>query len=410
MKAIQIVKLSENIPRYLLTKALGAIYRPAFWGPLAMLQYRDVPEPDLPDPEWAKIRTRYGGICGSDMSIVLLDVNPALSAVVSMPITLGHENVGIIAEVGDEVKDFAPGDRVVADPLLPCATRGTEELCGFCQQGEFSLCQNFAEGDLAPGLSIGLCGDTGGSWSPYFVAHQSQLFRVPENVTDENALMAEPFSVALHPVMRNFPDDGDVVLVLGAGTAGLCTVAALRALGSRARVMVVAKYPFQGELAQRFGADKVIHLQEDDLFQAVAEATGATLYKPALGKELLVGGVDIVYDCVGSKKSVADGLSLVASGGTVVMSGLAGVLKRVDWTPIWLKELTITGSVWSSTETFQGQRERPFRLALQWMAQRKLDLSAMVTHRFKLDDYRRALAITADKGRHQVVKSVFAFH
>lgn len=409
MKAIQVVKLSENIPRYLLTKALGGVYRPAFWGPLAMLQYREVPEPDLPGPEWAKIRTRYGGICGSDMSIVFLDVNPALSAVVSMPITLGHENVGIIAEVGDEVKGFVPGDRVVADPLLPCATRGIEEPCESCQQGEFSLCQNFAEGEVAPGLGIGFCRDTGGSWSPYFVAHQSQLFRVPEDISDENALMVEPFSVGLHPVMRNFPDDGDDVLVLGAGTAGLCTVAALRTLGSRARVMVVAKYPFQGELAQRFGADKIIHLQEDDLFQTVAEASGARLYKPALGKELLVGGVDIVYECVGSRRSIADSLSLAASGGTVVMGGLAGILKRVDLTPIWLKELTITGSVWSSTETFQGQRGRPFQLALQWMVEGKLDLSAMVTHRFELDDYRRALAITADKGRHQVVKSVFAF-
>ncbi len=100
---------------------------------------------------------------GSDMNAVFLDFNPALARFVSFPFTLGHENVGVIAEVGQEVEGFSPGDRVVADPLLPCATRGIEPPCEFCQRGEFSLCQNFAEGDLSPGFGIGTCRDTGGS-------------------------------------------------------------------------------------------------------------------------------------------------------------------------------------------------------------------------------------------------------
>jgi threonine dehydrogenase-like Zn-dependent dehydrogenase len=356
-----------------------------------------------------KIKTRYGGICGSDMGMIFLKDSPALSALVSFPLTLGHENVGIIAEVGDQVEGFAPGDRVVAEPLLPCATRGIEEPCEFCQRGEFSLCQNFTEGNLSPGLGIGYCRDTGGSWSPFFVAHQSHLFLVPENVSDENALMVEPFSVALHAVMRNFPDDDETVLVLGAGVIGLCTVAALRALGSDARAIVVAKYPFQGEMARRLGADEVIYLREGDHFQAVAEATGGKLYKPVLGKKVLVGGADIVYECVGSESSIDDALRFTHSGGTVVLVGLAAIPKRVDWTPIWLNELTVKGSYWCGTETFQGQRVRTMQLALRWMAESKLDLSPMVTHRFGLDDYKTALAVTANKGRHQVIKSVFVF-
>ncbi len=406
MKAVQLV---ISIPRYLLTKAVGAVYPPVFWGPLAMLRYREVPEPALPGPQWVKIKTRYGGICGSDMHTVFSKDSPALSVFVSSPFTLGHENLGTIAEIGDQVEGFAPGDRVVADPLLPCATRGIEELCEFCQQDEFSLCQNFAEGDLAPGLSIGWCRDTGGSWGPYFFAHQSQLFCVPESVSDENALMVEPFSVTLHSVMRNFPDDDDTVLILGSGVVGLCTVAALRTLGSSARLIVVAKYPFQGEMARRFGADEVIYLREGDYFQAVAEATGGKLHKPVLGKRLLVGGADVVYECVGSESSIDDSLRFTRSGGTMVLVGLAAIPKRVDWTPIWLNELTIKGSVWSGMETFQGRRVRTFQLALEWMAADKLDLAPMVTHRFRLDDYRRALAVTADKGRHRVVKSVFVF-
>ena len=406
MKAIQ---LTVSIPRYLLTKAIGPVYPPVFWGPLAMLRYRGVPEPVLPGPGWVKIKTRYGGICGSDLHTIFLKDSPSLSAVVSSPLTLGHENLGTITEVGEQVRGFAPGDRVVADPLLPCATRGIEEPCEFCRREEFSLCQNFAEGELAPGLSIGHCPDTGGSWSPYFVAHQSQLFAVPQNVSDENAAMVEPFAGALHWVMRNLPGDDDTVLILGAGVVGLCTLAALRALGSGARAIVLAKYPFQGEMARRFGADQVIYLREGDYYQALAEATGGRLYKPALGKRVVVGGADVVYECVGSETSIDDALRFTQSGGTFVLVGLAAIPRRVDWTPIWLNELTVRGCAWGSTETFQGRRVRTFQLALEWMAQGKLDLAGMVTHRFRLDDYRRALATTADKRRHQVIKSVFAF-
>ena len=406
MKAVQLI---QSIPRYLLTKAIGAVYRPAFWGPLAMLQYRDVPEPTLPGPQWVKVKTRYGGICGSDLHAISLQDSPMLSAFVSFPFTLGHENVGVIAEVGPEVEGFAPGDRVVVEGLLPCAARGIEEPCEFCRRGEFSRCMNFTAGDLAPGPGIGLCASTGGGWSPCFVAHQSQLFRVPESVSDENAVMVDAFCCALRPVRRALPGDGDTVLVLGAGAIGLCVVAALRASGSAARVIVVAKYAFQGEMARKYGADQIVYLRDGDYLQVLAQATGGQIRKPVLGKRAVVGGADIVYECTGTDGSLDDSLRLATSGGRVVLVGLAAIPRRVDWTPIWLHELTINGSFWCSTETVDGRRVRTFELALEWMAEGRIDLAPMVTHRFRLDEYKRALATTAHKGRHGVIKSVFAF-
>lgn len=406
MKALQIV---DSIPRYLFTKAVGAIYPPAFWGPLAMLRYREVPEPVLPGPEWAKIKTRYGGICGSDLHTILLQDSPMLSALTSFPFTLGHENVGVVAEVGPAVEGLVVGERVVVEPGLSCAARGVEEPCAFCKQGEDQLCQNFAAGRLAPGLGIGYCAATGGSWSPYFIAHRSQILRVPENVSDENALMVDAFCSALHPVARNLPGDEETVLVMGAGVIGLCVVAALRACGSRARVLVAAKYPFQAEMARKLGADEVVEKGKEDLFEFIAQATGGKLYKPLLGKRVLVGGVDLVYECVGSDESLDDSLRLARSGGKVVLVGLAAIPKGVDWTPIWLNELTIKGSYWCSTETIQGRRVRAYRQALEWMAEGKLNLESLVTHRFRLDDYKRALAMTARRGRYGVVKSAFVF-
>jgi threonine dehydrogenase-like Zn-dependent dehydrogenase len=406
MRAIQFI---ESIPCYLLTRAAGAVYRPAFWGPLSMLRYREVAEPALPGPQWVRVKTRYGGICGSDMHTVQLQDSPMLSAFLSFPFTLGHENVGTIAEAGAEVAGFAPGDRVVVESLLPCAARGIAEPCDFCRRGEYSLCRNFSAGEVAPGFALGSCSGTGGSWSPYFVAHRSQLFAVPANVSDENALMVDAFCSALRPVMRDYPADDDTVLVLGAGVMGLCVIAALRALGSKARVLAVARYPFQGEMASAYGADEVINLRGGDCLQAVAQATGARVHRPLLGKPALVGGAGIVYECTGSAAGIDDSLRLANSGGTVVLVGLASILRGVDWTPIWLHELTIRGSFWCSFEKIKDRTVRAFALALEWMAEGRLDLAPMVTHRFPLDAYKKALAVTAARGRHSVVKSVFVF-
>ncbi|MDI7275257.1 MAG: alcohol dehydrogenase catalytic domain-containing protein, partial [Anaerolineae bacterium] len=195
MRALQI---SDSVPRYLLTKVLGRVYRPAHWGPFGLLQCREVPEPALPGPQWVKVRTRLGGICGSDLHSILLGDSPALSALTSFPFTLGHENVGVVAEVGPEVEGFQVGGRVVALSLLTCAARGVAEPCRFCRRGDYSLCQSFASGNLSPGIGVGYCRDTGGSWSACFVAHQSQLYAVPDRVSDENAVMVDAFSCGLH--------------------------------------------------------------------------------------------------------------------------------------------------------------------------------------------------------------------
>lgn len=406
LKALQLI---ESIPRYLLTKAVGTLYPPVFWSPMAMLRYLDIPEPYLPGPQWIKIDTRYGGICGSDMHTLLLKNSPALSPFVSFPFTLGHENVGVVVEVGGEVEEINPGDRVVVEPVLPCATRGIEEPCEFCSRGETGLCLNFTEGDLSPGLLLGACRDTGGSWSSCFVAHKSQVFQVPDQVSNDNAVMVEPFCCALHAVLRDFPKDHENVLVMGAGTIGLCTVAALRALDSKARVIVVAKHAFQAQMAIQCGADNAILQQEEDYYHTMSSATGGRLLSPILGKRVMVGGADIVYECVGSSNSIDDTLRLTRTGGKVVLVGLASLAKGVDWTPIWLNELTIRGSYCYGMDRINGQRLRTFQIALDWMTEGKLDLSSMVTHRFDLRNYKKALIGVTNKGKNEMIKAVFAF-
>ena len=407
MKALQ---FEVSIPRYVISKALGSIHKPAFYGPWSCIHYREVSEPELPGDDWARVKVNYGGICGTDMGLIRLHDSPSTSPFASSLFTIGHENVGQLIEVGERVEGFSVGDRVVADPVLPCAARGIAPVCPNCAQLEFSRCLNFTEGDLAPGLNTGFCRDTGGSWSPQFVAHQHQLFHVPDNVSDENAVLVDPFCSALHPVMRNLPGSEDTVLVAGAGIVGICVVAALRALDSRSRILVIAKYPFQGELAQHYGADEIIYLREGDVYEAVAEKTGGRLHKPILGKWMMVGGADVVFECVGSDSNVNDTLRFARQGGRVVLLGLTGLATGIDWTPIWLHELQVAGCLCSTTETYQGKQIRAYQLALDWLAEGRLDLTPLFTHRFRLENYREAFyTLMTRKSLSKAMKAVFEF-
>ena len=407
MKALQ---FDVSVPRYVAGKVLGALYRPLYWSGLSCLRYGNVAEPALPGPDWVKIKTRYGGICGTDWGMIHLDSSPYLSPFSSEQFIIGHENLGTIVEAGSQVEGWSPGDRVIADLMLPCAPRGFSDPCPACQRGDYNLCERFAEGNLAPGTILGSCADTGGSWGPIFVAHRSQLVRVPENVSDENAILLDALGSALHPVLRDFPADDQTVLVLGAGTIGLCAIASLRALGSRARILAVAKYPMQAELARHFGANEVLspgHGQER--YDELARLNGGTVYQPILGKPALVGGADIVYECIGNDGSVDDALRMAAGGGKVVLIGLAGQLKSVDWTPIWFHELTVRGSYTVATEDFQGRRMRTYEVGLELMAQGRVDMSPLLTHKFSLSEYRSAFRTLMAKGQNKVLKAVFTF-
>ena len=404
------LQFSDSIPRYALTKMLGTGSSRAFWSELACLRLKDVPPPTLPSSEWVRIQTRYGGICGSDVGLVTLHSSTSTSAYTSFPFTVGHENVGRVAELGQEVQGIDLGQRVVVDPLLGCRARGFTDLCSKCAQGDYNLCLRFREGTVSAGIMTGFCRDTGGSWSPSFVAHQSQLVALPDNVSDENGVLVEPFAVALHAVLRNRPQDHQTVLIIGAGVIGLATLAAIRAIGSRARVIITARHPFQVEMAKRLKADEVIKpLRGAAFYRQVAEATGASIYKPVIGKDVVSGGADLVFECVGSNSTVDDALRLTTGSGRMVLVGLAGIPRGIDWSPIWLSEVEVRGSFCYAMEEFSGERLSTMQLAVKMMASGTVDLAPLLTHRFSLSDYRNALETVTSKGKSGVIKAVFEF-
>ena len=383
----------RSLPRYAAARLAGTVSAGsgARFGPLRL---SEVAEPELPGAGWHRVRPRLAGICGSDLSTIDGKSSRYFEPIVSFPFIPGHELVG-------ELDD---GTRVVVEPVLACATRGFDPACSQCAAGHTENCERIAFGHLEPGLQTGYCSDTGGGWSIAMVAHDSQLHAVPDSMSDEAAVMVEPAACAVHAALAaagpgsGFPTTGGSVLVLGAGTLGLCVVAALRSLTTPGTILVSARYPQQRSLAADLGADVVVEAEETR--RAVRRTTGSL----KIGS-VLSGGVDVVIDCVGNEASLADDLAVTRPGGAVVLVGMPGSV-NVDLTPLWHRQIGVRGSyAYGVEELAGGGRARTFELALALAAEAGLD--RLVSAAYSLDRYREAIDHAANAGRRGAVKVVF---
>jgi threonine 3-dehydrogenase len=395
-----------SIPRYLLVTALGSLTKRTYTSALAPIRLVDVPEPVLPGPDWVVVKTTLSGICASDMSAITMKESPTLTPFASFPFIPGHENVGTIAEAGRGVKGFAVGDRVAVNPALSCAARGISPPCPSCAAGETSVCEASAEGKIR-GLSIGYSHDTGGGWSPSFLAHKSQLYPI-SGISDEEAVMIDAFCSALHPVMRHPPKEGGSALVIGAGPIGLSAIQAIRALAKRVTVVVLEKSAESARRAREAGADFVIGTGGGSVYRELAEITGARVYKPLMGPEILMGGVDTVFDTVGHGPTIQMSLRIIRTGGTYVMIGLAAA-ETVDLTPLWFKEITMAGSLGYGEETQGRKRLHTWAVACDLIRTKRVRLAPYLTHTFSLGEWREALWVNLHKERYGAVKTAFVF-
>ncbi len=399
-----------SLTRAAITLILSKISKSAFYGPFSILSYHaDYPEPKLPSEEWVKVKTSLCGICGSDLRLIMLEESFYLYPLTSFPLILGHEVVGRVEEVGKKVDGIEEGERVVIDNVLPCKVRGLEE-CPSCKEGRYSICYNFDRGAISPGIFTGFCRDTRGGWSDYFVAHEHQLIKVPENLSDEKAVFAEPFAVCLHAVLKALPEKEDLVAIIGCGMMGIGIAAALRALGFKGEIVGIDLSKFQLEMAKKFGVSKTICLGEGEkAIEGIAELTGGRVYYPPREKPMFVGGgADIVFECVGRSQTVDDSLRIVKPGGKVILLGTAGKLSGVDFAPVFSKEVEIKGVFGSGVEKVGEQRKRAFELAIE-LFEKGVDLSPLLTHKFPLEKYKEALWAAMNKDESKAIKVAFSF-
>lgn len=392
------------IPRYLLTRALGAASHRALTGALRCTQLRELPAPALPGNRWVRVRTLLGGLCGSDLNLVALHVSPSTSPFSSFPFVIGHENVGVVCEVGSAVSRVKKGDRIVVNPLLACAARDVVPPCPHCATGYPSRCEHFTDGALAPGMMLGTTRGVGGSWGEQYLAHESQVFPVSPAVSDRAALLTEPLACVVSPLLQHPLPAGARALVIGAGSMGLLATAALRII-ARAEVTVLSRHRFQSEHAERLGANRVVSARSTDRMQELSHVSAGRLLQPILGAPIHVGGFDVTVVCVGSNEAMQDALRFTRAGGTILLLANVSALKRVDWTPVWLKELSIHGSLCYNQNSHHGTRAGAFETAAALIAgPLGAELEPLVTHVMPRSDFRHALSVAWGRSSSGAVK------
>jgi threonine dehydrogenase-like Zn-dependent dehydrogenase len=388
-----------DVPRILATRVLAKLSQSVYGSPISPVRYGEVPDQDLPGGGWVRIKNVLAGICGADLSLFYVQASPAISiaALPGMPRAfLGHELVGRVVEAGSAVTDLAPGDRVTLQRYLPCCSiKEIEPACAHCREGNYTLCENFSEGAVPENLGAGF-GD-------YFVAHRSQLVKIPDDIPDEKAVLIEPASVSLHSVLRRPPEGKENVLVIGAGTIGLNVIQFAKAINPECNIFLLEKVEFKKELGLRLGAD---HVLEGEPYEAVAQSVGAKLYRGPLSNATLLGGMDLIYDCVGHSATIHDSIRWLRAGGDYVMIGNQLSPVRFDQTPVWNQELRMIGVNAHGFENYQGRGVSSFDLAIEMIQEGKINLDGFITHRFPLSEYREAFKVARRKvGR--VIKVVF---
>jgi threonine dehydrogenase-like Zn-dependent dehydrogenase len=387
------IYFDKDIPKALVVKALKPLWPGVVFSPLSPTRFADLPEPDLPGPRWVRVKNKQCGICASDLSLLFVDADPEI-APAALPgiqrLYLGHEVVGQVTEAGPGVTRVKVGDRVIMDTRFEgatCLSQEIEPVCRHCAEGNYTRCENASAG-------VGLRG-VGGGWGDGFTAHETEIYPVPADLTDDQALLVEPLSVGLRAVLRRTPGPGQRAVIVGSGIIGLNTLQCLRAVSPQCHITTIARHRHQADMARRLGADEVV--SGEDGYQATARITGAKLYEGLFGTRALLGGFDVVYDCVGSANTLRDSLRWAQAGGAVVMVGVKLSPLKVDLSAIWSQEVDLTGLYAHGVETWQGKTWRTYDLTVELMRQGKLATDGLITHRFPLSRWRQAIDTAMDK-------------
>jgi L-iditol 2-dehydrogenase len=408
------LRFRTSIPRILLGRALGGFTDAVVFGTLSGLSLEDMPDPALPGPDWARLEVLMCGICGSDIAGLTFSTSPVLEPFISLPAVLGHEVLARVVEVG-AATSVKVGDRVVVDPSISCGVRGRAagEQCPSCAAGMPTTCTRSGDAGgptgngaaLARGLLIGANSDLPGGFGEQMVAHQSQLYVVPDAVEDKLAVLTEPLAIGVHAVLQSRPDPETDILVIGSGPIAFATVWALRALGHQGRIIAQTKRPNEAALARELGASDTV--APGAKAREALLATGAAAYKPIIGPDVYAGGgFPVVFDCVGSKDSLDQALRFVAPRGKIILLGCASEIGGLDLTFLWAREIQIAGYVGYGRETWRGEQLHTFEVTHRLMGETQAPLAKLVSHSFPLSRYREAFSAAAHRRKSGALKVV----
>ena len=309
---------------------------------LSEYNHLDVVDTPVPStgPDEVLVQVAACGICGSDVHGY-----DGSSGRRIPPIVMGHEAAGAVASVGADVKDFSPGDRVTFDSTVYCGH------CAYCARGEVNLCDN----RQVIGVS---CTDyrRAGAFAEFIAVPQRIVYRLPDDISFEEAAMLEAVSVALHAVRISPVSVGQSALVIGAGMIGLLTLQAARAAGC-SRVLIADVDETRLNLAKQVGAEETLQASGPELIAEIMQRTG--------GK-----GMDLVLEAVGRNETIAAAIDCVRKGGTVTLIGNITPEVSLPLQKVVSRQIRLQGSCASAGE---------YPEAIELMASGKIQVKPLIT-------------------------------
>jgi threonine 3-dehydrogenase len=309
---------------------------------------QEVPVPEI-GPNDVLIRVRKASICGTDIHIWNWDAWSQKT--IKIPMVIGHEFMGEIARLGDEVTGFQVGERVSGEGHITCGH------CRNCRAGKRHLCRN----------TVGLGVNRPGCFAEYVALPAFNVFRVPKEIPDEIASFFDPLGNAVHTAL-SFDLVGEDVLITGAGPIGVMAAAISKHVGAR-HVVVTDLNPYRLELARKLGATRAVDVRSESL-QETMRVLGMT------------EGFDVGMEMSGNGQAFRDMLTAMNHGGRVAILGIPPSEVSIDWNQVIFKGLVLKGVY--GREMF----ETWYKMVA--MLQSGLDIAPVVTHRFKAEQYTQA--------------------
>ncbi len=322
--------------------------------------FEDRPIPTLPDPHYVKLNIKKTGICGSDVHY--FTHGSIGNFIVKDPMVLGHESAGIVTEVGSAVTSLKVGDKVAIEPGIP--SRYSDEY----KVGKYNLCPHMAFAATPP---------YDGTLARYYTVPEDFCVKLPENVSLEEGAMAEPLSVAVHVTRLGGVTFGSKVIVFGAGPIGLLAIATAKAYGAT-DIIAVDIIPSKLEVAKEMGATHTFIPSKDDSSEVSAEKIQKQVgFAP-----------DICIEASGAQPSIQTAVHVLAPAGVLVQAGQGRDYVNFPITMVSIKELVLKGSF----RYFYGD----YKIAVGLIAEGKVNVKRMITHRVKFGDAVQAFELVRD--------------
>ena len=305
----------------------------------------DAPKPEVGHNDLL-IKIRKTAICGTDVHIYKWD--EWASKTIPTPMVVGHEYVGEVVDMGQEVRGFSVGDRVSGEGHITCGH------CRNCRAGRVHLCRN----------TTGVGVNREGAFAEYLVIPAFNAFKIPDNISDELASIFDPFGNAVHTAL-SFDLVGEDVLITGAGPIGIMAAAVAKHVGAR-HVVITDVNEYRLELARKMGATRAVNVANEKLEEVMTD----------LG---MTEGFDIGLEMSGVPSAFNSMLNNMNHGGKIAMLGIPPSDMAVDWNQVIFKGLVIKGIY--GREMF----ETWYKMAS--LIQSGLNLSPIITHQYSVDDF-----------------------